>query len=143
MQDITIQIKVLLQHQHVKNVEKENIQQKEHQHAQIVMMGNIQHPKQQVHARHVQQHVMEIVIKQPDYVIHAKEDMVIQVERVLNVMQDIMQQQEQHQHVKNVEKENIQQKEQHHALLVIMGNIQHPKLQVHAQHVQQHVMEIA
>ena len=50
--------------------------------------------------------------------------------------------QQNHQHVKNVEKENIQQKEQHHALLVIMENIQHPKLQVHAQHVQQHVMDI-
>ena len=66
----------------------------------------------------------------------------ILMELALNVMLDIMQQLKQHQHVKNVEKVSFQQKERQHALIVLMENMHHQKVQAHVQLVQQRVMEI-
>ena len=63
----------------------------EHQNVQLVLMENSQNQKQVQLAQLVQQLVMEIVIKQQDYVYHVKQVMDFHQENVLNVQQVNMQ----------------------------------------------------
>ena len=77
---------------------QQQLEQQKHQHVHHVQMDIIQQQVQVV-VPNVQHYVMELALKQQENVQNVKLDMDFQVELVQNVLQELIQQLDQQQHV--------------------------------------------